>query len=150
MQFDNKKVLSAILKQGILLNFAPNTFFGSKSWHYAVVVNNDPMGKSVVVVACITSKYPERLTRAQQLKLPLSTLVKLPLGAHPKFTSGTSGIDCNYAIKISLDDLVRYYDNKQVTLVRNNGELNTQYVNKIIQGIKDSTVVAANVQSILD
>jgi hypothetical protein len=111
--------------------------------HYLVVLNSTPQSSKLIVLGVFSSKVEE--TKMRRQREPDDTVVVISPEEYDTL-SVESVVDCNSVKKISLEDIVQKYHNRQL---KSCPDLNNEILTKIIDGVKKSRIVNNKLKALL-
>lgn len=144
MELPSDVIIKASIKQGVIYYFQENSFKSDEP-HYFVVLNRNGSEDNFIYLVNATSQIDKALMRIKIQKLPSETLVILEPSDCPVLTK-KSAFDCNSLTKKHIKELIRLVDEKILHL---KGEMPSEHVMKILEGIKKSTLVENRVKRII-
>ena len=104
--------------------------------HYFVVVNGNPIGDEILLLAVASSQI-EKVKRRYKRESD-STLVEISPAEYTDFTKDTI-IDCNHVFTKSLLDLCDQWQRKEITP---KGDIPSEILKKLQQGVIESRLVS--------
>ncbi|HRI48007.1 MAG TPA: hypothetical protein PK559_12950 [Ignavibacteriaceae bacterium] len=134
--------IKASLKSGSVYYFEDNSLTSIEP-HYFVVLNHDPSNDFLLLLVCSSSQIDK--VRIRNKNNPSTTLVEITPKDYPDFTKD-SIIDCNKVFPRSVNDLVNKLKQGKLKL---KSELSANIVNRLQQGVLDSSMVEESLKRIL-
>lgn len=104
--------------------------------HYFIVLNTDPIGDQILLLA-VASSQVEKVKRRRGRE-PGSTVVEISEAEYAEF-SKDSVIDCNQVFTKSLADLCAQWNRKEIVPKR---DVPSDVLAKLRQGVRDSRLVS--------
>jgi hypothetical protein len=138
-----------IFQVGKWLIFKPRTCFGKTKQHKGMIVGIDTKSGEIAVAVCATSQVQKRVEFALDRGLPENSLVVIKGGENIHFPRQTA-IDCNMATRITKTDVKEWLANDLVEVVGYNEDVNSELLNKIKDGVKNSPMVEPKLKEIID
>jgi len=126
------------LRQGTVYYMADRNLSSSLA-HYFIVLNNEPLSDSLLLLSVVTSQIDKVHRRRKNKKLPESTVVEVMECDYQDFTKDCC-IDCNKVIAKPLAELCQQWHRKEI---RPMTDIPAAVMKIIIAGIQQSPLVSA-------
>jgi hypothetical protein len=125
------------LRQGTVYYMAERGL-SSVEPHYFVVLNQNPLESKLLLLLVATSQVEKTKGRISRKNLPSESLVVIDAAEYDDF-SKESCIDCNKLFNKSLEELCEQWRKREV---RAHKDLPRELVEKLIEGVKASPLIA--------
>lgn len=111
--------------------------------HYLIVLNENPLRDSVVVLAVASSQVSKVMAR--RANLPQETIVVVAVGDCSNFSKETA-IDCNNLVEFSREELVKHFTSKTLT---HKDDMPKEILSLLVAGVVASPLVAEEIKDLV-